>query len=331
MKLFLTLVTASLLTAVIPVVQAAEAVVYVSPAGNKAASGLDESSALDSLQLAIKRVLARQGPDITVRRVVVLPGRYMEQVATIDQLPDDLPLVIAGAQGSRPVFDGNGRGRTWLVLQSATGKPSRVTIEGLEITNYVTAISFNGDRDSETTSNSENVVRGNVFRTIGQIAFPSGKPSTAVIRLVNSKRNKIVQNQFIDIRNVTGCSALHAVYMAHYSSDNLIQGNTFESGCGATVKTRDASNGNVIRDNRFIAQDDTLFLDSYCDKDARDDCTKSTPECPSWGNTFEGNTAERMGPRARKAPIAALGPDNPTGCPLPRGTPQRFNAGRNRL
>lgn len=331
MKRVIALVAFSLLAVFVPLAQAAEAVVYISPSGDSKSSGSDEGKALDSLQVAIKRVLAQKGQGLTARRIVVLPGRYTEQVAVIENLPDELPLVIAAAQGARPVFDGNGRGRTWLVLRSSTGQPSRVTIEGLEVTNYVTAISFNGDRASDQASNSENVVRGNIFRAIGQIAYPSGKPSTAAIRLVNSKRNQIVQNQFIDIRNVTGCSALHAIYMAHYSSNNLIERNAFQRGCGATVKTRDASNDNVIRDNKFVEQEDTLFLDSYCNKDARDDCTKETSECPSWGNSFEGNTADRLGPRARKAPVSALGPDNPTGCPLPKGKKERFNAVRNRM
>ncbi len=190
---------------------------------------------------------------------------------------------------------------------------------------------MNGDRGSPNTSNSENVIRNDILRNIGQIAFPSGKPSTAVIRLVNSKHNQIVNNRFINIQNLTGCSALHSIYMAHYSSNNLIEGNTFESGCGATVKARDASNSNIIRDNRFVGQADTLFLDSYCDKDKREDCTKATAECPSWGNQVQNNSSERMGPRARKAPTAALGPDNPNGCPAPTGGTARYSTSNNKF
>ncbi|MBE2241746.1 MAG: right-handed parallel beta-helix repeat-containing protein [Burkholderiaceae bacterium] len=331
MRRFIALFACGLFIVAASLAQAAEVAIYISPSGDSKASGNDEGKALDSLQVAIERVLAQKGPDITARRILVLPGHYVGQFAVIEDLSDGIPLVIAAAKGGRPVFDGNGEGRTWLVLKSSTGKPTRVTIEGLEVTNYVTAISLNGDRDSERASNSENIVRGNVFRKIGQIAYPSGNPSTAVIRLVNSKHNTIIQNHFVDIRNITRCSKLHAIYMAHYSSNNLIEHNTFERGCGATLKTRDASNDNVIRNNRFIEQRDSLLVDSFCDKNVRgEDCTKKTNECPSWGNTFEANTAERMGPRARKAPIAILGPNNPTGCPLPR-TKERLNAAQNRL
>jgi len=331
MKHLVALVIGVLFAFTVQVAHAVEAVIYLSPKGDRKASGNDEGSAIDSLQVAIQRVLSQQGPKIKARRVVVLPGRYLEQVTAIENLPDDLPLIIAAANGPRPVFDGNGRGRTWLTLQSSNGRQSRLSIEGVEVTNYVTAISLNGDRASPSAFNSENVIRGNVFRTIGQIAMPSGKPSTAAIRLVNSRNNKIIQNQFIDIRNNTQCGLLHAVYMAHYSSNNLIEGNTFERGCGATVKTRDASNENIIRDNKFIEQEVWLFLDRYCEKDARDDCTKETSECPSWGNVFEGNTAERLGPKSRKTPVAALGPDNPTECVLPKAKKQRLSSSKNSM
>ncbi len=224
--------------------------------------------------MAIKRVLAQKGPDITARRIVVLPGRYAEQFAVIEDLPDELPLAIAAAKGERPVFDGNGRGRTWLVLKSPTGKPTRVTIEGLEVTNYVTAISFNGDRASEGSLQlRERCARQRVSQDrsdclpFGQ-AVDCGDPPGQLKTESNFPEPVCRHSQYHAVQ------PLHAIYMAHYSSNNLIERNTFERGCGATVKTRDASNDNMIRNNRFIEQRDTLFVDSYCNKDVRDDCTK---------------------------------------------------------
>jgi hypothetical protein len=197
--------------------------------------------------------------------------------------------------------------------------------------NYVTAISLNGKRTAPGDSNSENTIRLNVFRDIGQIAFPAGKPSTAALRLVNSKNNKITNNQFINIRNNTGCSALHSIYIAHYSSGNLIEDNVFNGGCGATVKTRDSSGGNIVRGNTFIDQSEPVFLDSFCNKDARDDCTKETSECPSWGNEFSNNAMERLGTKAKKTPVQVLGPDTPGGCPPPPGrTDARVSQSGNR-
>lgn len=332
MKRITKLILSCLLGVVGNLAFAAEAVIYLAPNGDDNATGLSASAPLATLQAAVKRALAQPGDSITARRIVVAPGQYKAQVTVVEDLPDEKPLVIAGARGDRPVFDGNGRGRAWLTLKSATGKPTRLSIEGLEIRNYVTAISLNGERTSPGAWNAENVIRNNIIRDIGQIAFPSGKPSTAAVRLVNSRNNQIVNNHFINIENITGCGALHAIYMAHHSSNNLIEGNTFENGCGATVKARDASNSNIIRNNRFIGQKETLFLDSYCDKDNRDDCAKDSTECPSWGNQVQDNSAQDMGPRARKAPTATKGPDSATGCPAPpANSAKRFSTSNNRF
>ena len=233
--------------------------------------------------------------------------------------------------GVRPVFNGNGKGRSWLVLESASGTPSRLTVENIEVTNYVTAISLNGQRASISASNSENIIQNNIFRNIGQISFPEGKPSTAAVRLVNSRSNRIIQNKFINIRNNVGCGALHSIYIAHYSSDNLIEGNVFDGGCGATIKTRDASNSNVIRNNRFFDQSEPVFLDSFCDKDSRDDCTKETSECPSWGNVFRDNNMARLKSRAQREPVRVSGTDLPSGCPQPPTRASRVIELNNRI
>lgn len=309
----------------------ADVVIYMQPMGNDEASGKTEAEPVRTLRVAIQRALdadARPGEN---RRVVVGSGNYVGQSIVIKNLPAEQPLTISAKSGDKAIFDGEGKVRTWLVLESSLGKPSRLTIHNLEVTNYVTAISLNGDRSSRDLWNGNNIIRDNTFRNIGQIAIPSGPPSQAVIRLVNSRDNKIVNNTFINILNISGCSGLHAIYMAHYSSYNSIEKNTFEKGCGATVKARDASNFNIIRNNRFIDQADTVFLDSYCDKDTRSDCTKETAECPSWGNQVENNIADRLGSRARKTPTAALGPDYPTGCQKPPGAVVRFSSSNNKF
>jgi hypothetical protein len=323
--------SAGVLVLTLSAAHATDAVVYVRSGGNDQASGSSESEAVGTLQAAVRKVLAQKPAGLTARRVVVLPGTYLEQVTIVRDLPDEVPLVITAAAGTRPVFDGNGKGRSWLVLQSATGKPSRLTVQGLEISNYVTAVSLNGERTSINASNGQNVLRDNVFRNIGQVAFPSGKPATAAVRLVNSRNNQIVQNHFINIRNITGCTALHSIYMAHYSSGNLIQGNVFDGGCGATIKTRDASNENLIRDNRFIDQAEAVFLDSFCDQDSRDDCTKAENECPSWDNRFENNSMSRLAAKVRKMPVRAAGSDAPSGCVPPPTRRGRLTQANNRL
>lgn len=304
---------------------AADAIVYMKPDGNEQASGKSAAEAIGTLQTAIKRVLEMPVGPSGERKVIILPGTYKGQTTTVSDLPDDKPLVITGSSGAgqRPVFDGDGKGRTWFQLDGASGRNTRLTIEGIEVANYVTAISLNGNRDAPGNYNAENVIHLNMFRDIGQIAFPKGKPSTAAVRLVNSRNNRITENRFINIRNVTGCSALHSIYMAHYSTGNLIEKNTFDGGCGATVKTRDSSGSNVVKGNRFIDQSEPVFLDSFCNKDARGDCTKATSECPSWGNEFADNSTSGLKGKAAKKAVEVSGPDAVAGCQPPPATRSR--------
>ena len=306
--------------------QAADTKVYMKPGGNDQASGKSEKEAIGTLQTAVNKVLSLPVEGGGSREVIILQGTYLAQSVIVSALPDDKPLILRGSAGAgqRPVFDGNGMGRTWLKLDSAAGKTTRLTIEGIEVANYVTAISLNGQREAKGNFNSGNLIHKNLFRDIGQISFPAGKPSTAAVRLVNSRNNRITGNYFLNIRNNTGCSALHAIYMAHYSSGNLIEGNTFEGGCGAAVKARDSSGDNLIKDNHFIDQTEPVFLDSFCNKDLRDDCTKQTSECPSWRNEFRDNTTVMLGPKARKTTVLVIGSDDVSGCPLPDSNVKRL-------
>ncbi len=306
--------------------QAADSKVYMKPGGNDQASGKSETEAVSTLKTAVKKVLSLPVEGGGSRKVIILQGTYLAQSVTLTALPDDKPLILTGlaGDGQRPVFDGNGMGRTWLKLESATGKTTRLTIEGIEVANYVTAISLNGQRESQGNFNSGNLIHNNLFRDIGQISIPSGKPSTAAVRLVNSRNNRITKNNFLNIRNNTSCGALHAIYMAHYSSGNLIEGNTFDGGCGAAVKARDSSGDNLVKDNHFIDQTAPVFLESFCNKDLRDDCTKQTRECPSWGNEFRDNTTVMLGPKASKTTVLVAGPDDVAGCPSPHSKVKRL-------
>ncbi|EWS56196.1 MULTISPECIES: hypothetical protein [unclassified Methylibium] len=152
---------------------AADTTVYMKPGGNDQASGKSEAEAVGTLQMAVKRVLALPVDGGGSRKVMILPGTYLAQTVVVADLPDDKPLILTGSTGAgqRPVFDGNGKGRAWLQLDSATGKTTRLTIEGIEVANYVTAISLNGNRQAQGNFNAENVIHKNLFRDIGQIAF----------------------------------------------------------------------------------------------------------------------------------------------------------------
>jgi hypothetical protein len=297
----------------------ADLIVYLHPKGNDQADGLTKETAVASLQIAIDNVLQRAESTHDRLRIIIEPGTYLGQIAVTKGSPEGKPLVISPDEGGeeRPRFDGNGKGGTWLKLDNAAGKPTRLTVEGLEISNYLTAISLNGRRTSEVASNSHNMLRNNIFRNIGQVANPTAEPSTAAVRLVNSDDNQIMNNRFINIRNFKRCGSLHAIYIAHYSTGNHIAENIFDGGCGATIKVRDGSSNNVIENNEFLNQEEAVFLDGFCDKSIRGDCTKEEAECPSWNNEFRGNKISGLGRQALNLPVAHRGSDQPSGCPSP--------------
>jgi hypothetical protein len=255
--------------------------------------------------------------EIAKLRVAVASGEYKGQSAKVlgHVAKVEIAIVAADPQGSRPHFDGDSRGGTWLDIRSATGQRTGYTILGLEITNYETAINLKGDRNHGERSNNGNEIRNNVFAHIGQYARAGARPSTAVIRLVNSDDNVIAGNRFMHNKNSDGCSLLHSIYVAHDSTGNIIEDNVFEDACGDAVRFRDGSHANLVRRNTFIdAWAKAPVSDWYCDRQRRADCTKPGNECPSVNNILDDNTVI-----ARALPpvplFVAVGDDRPGTCP----------------
>lgn len=266
--------------------------IYLSPSGDDRSSGFTSQESVFSLQHAFD--VAMNLPGNKVASIVILAdsGVYKKQKAVIKGAPDGVTIQVRpmNPKKPRPRFDGDGSGGTWLVINSSSGTPSNIGIYGLEIVNFETAISINGSRGDFSRSNGGNIIRNNVFNNIGQISSEAAKPSTAVIRLVNSDGNMIVRNKFYNMRNRESCVLLHAIYVAHNSTDNLIEENVFEYGCGDAIRFRDESGNNVVRRNKFKdAWHKAPVSDWYCDGSSRDDCTKAEGECPSLDNLLIGN------------------------------------------
>ena len=168
-----------------------------------------------------------------------MPGLYLRQRIRL-QWPAAAPRITVQAYdpANRPLFDGSGRG-AWLVIKGAgEARHLRLTVDGLHIRSYQTAISLGGDRFAEGAFLWDAAIVNNRFERIGS-RRPDLKPSTAAVRLVNARDVRIARNQFVSIINDQKCSLLHSIYLAHHSGSNLIEGNTFRDGCGATVKVRD--------------------------------------------------------------------------------------------
>lgn len=303
----------------LPLLSAAEEI-FVAPDGDDTRDGATRTAAVQTLQRAVDLALAPGRKQRGEATILVAEGSYKRQVVKLEaRAINPRRLVITREKdGVRPRFDGEGTAATWLTVSTESGPFQGLQVSGLEITGYATAITLNGSRDMLDRNVSDVLIRNNAFRRIGQYGATQGAPSTAVVRLVNADQVRIVNNRFDGFRNLERCGLIHAVYLAHDSNGNTVEGNHFEDGCGDAIRTRDASSGNRFTGNTFVdAWADAPISDWYCDSSARKDCTKKTPECPSFGNEVADNRIESQR-LARPDALKAHGPDATAVCPLPR-------------
>jgi hypothetical protein len=218
--------------------------------------------------------------------VLILPGVYRGQTIAIDGRRLHGPLTLLGQQtapAAPPTFVGTGR-ETWLRLRAAEGQDSGLTVKGLRIVHYATAITLNGNREDPAAFNRGTVLADLVLEQIGSDG-PT-RPSTAAIRLVNARDTTIRGVTFRAIRNTPPqtCPGLHAIYLASHATGARIEGNTFADFCGSAIKLRDDSGGATITGNRFSGADGAPAIEEwFCDMDRTDECTKAAGECPSTG------------------------------------------------
>ncbi len=275
--------------------------------------------------------------------VLIAPGTYYGQTTVWTHTRPDYSITFRplDPDAGMPVFeagvpDGEGGmeypGGTWFRLNHTSGEATNLEFRGLRIQNYQDAISLNGNRNNPLAYNSHNTIRECYFYRIGNISNPSLSPSTAVIRFVNSQDNVVENNDFIDVVNITGGGLIHATYIAHLADRNRIHRNRFINHSGDPIRVRDFSNDNDIRDNYFILAGNTgAYSEWYCDQDARDDCTKPEPECPSWENEFRNNLIV-SGYNNQFLPVFRFHQgDSTTGCsPLFEDAPRLYNSGNTR-
>lgn len=315
-------------------------VLHMSPSGDDSQSGRSAGEAVRSLN-RIHAILEEERPDAEVR-VRIAPGTYRGEQVRWTYTRQEFSIVFEPADRSRdrPIFDACGEGEpeggcgggTWFTLAHTAGEDTNLVFDSLRIQNYKTAISFHGNRNDIRTSNGRNIIRNCYFYRIGNISNPENiRPSTAAVRLVNSKENLIENNDFIDIINTSAPGRLHALYLAHHADSNRIDNNRFINHSGDAVRLRDFSNGNLITRNHFIrAGIGGAYSEWYCDQDARSDCTKATPECPSWENEFRDN---RIGTSFAGEPLPEYvfyQGNSTSGCERPTSDARRLVASGNR-
>ena len=264
---------------------------YMSPVGNDTNNGTTSVNAVKTLA-RIHEILMQTNPTGPVE-VRIRFGTYSGQkVEWTFFNGNPITFTPRDDQGPTPVFDGNGSG-TWFILKQSAGVDTQITFRKLQIQNYGGAISFEGNRDIVDPSNGwngSNELDGMVIRSIGNKYYPANPPSTAAVRLLNSRNNLIRNSRFEDIENDPGhLSALHAIYVAHRSSNNLIENNIFTNISGDAVRIRDSSDYNQILTNTFTRVGKAAYSEWFCDYTRGADCTATFRECPSFGNAFRYN------------------------------------------
>lgn len=310
-------------------------VVWMAPDGDDGRDGLSQSSAVHTLE-RVEQILAASQPttDVEVR---IEPGRYRGQSVEWNfSVPDhSVTFTRLSPNDDRPVFDGcvstdQCPGGTLFRLRRSDGAETRIEFNYIRVENYQTAISLDGSRNDLATTNGSNRIYGCYFYRIGNVFNPSLSPSTAAVRLVNSDDNVIANNHFVDIINTTQENRLHAIYVAHMSSRNQILRNRFVNNSGDPVRVRDYSNDNSVNDNTFIQSGQYAgYTEWYCDHDARDDCTKVDPECPSWGNEFRRNTLDGNYQCDPLGTFEYFQGDSTTGCSPPSPSARRLRTSDN--
>ena len=278
-------------------VDPARTVFYMSPDGSDANDGTENSPFL-TLQ-HINQVLKNDPPDDDVR-IIIAPGRYYNQRVEWDYFDSERRHYVrfeAQDISNRPVFDGctqggscNGGG-TFFSARPGDGIRTNLDFWYLRVENYQVAIQLGGRRGPYNYRENEphwdyssgNRIYGMWFENIGE-------DDTAVVRLVNGRDNLIQNNHFINAISEVNPRRLHAVYMAHHSSNNAIRNNRFVNISGDAVRVRDESNFNSITGNTFESAGVYGYSDWFCNGKTNDRCTKNPPEeCPSWGNEFRNN------------------------------------------
>lgn len=280
--------------------------VYVDPQGSDDASGASRSQPVRTLAQAQRLVQA--GVSGTPRNVNVLlaPGTYpdpcVEAGGTLEGCTSGAAVRWSFTMPGHtiefrpldptapcPVFDGSGTRRSsWFRLRAARGQLTNIVITGVRVQHYWNAVAFAGSVTDAAGYNGGNVLRNNVFADIGANPHmvPPGSEneeanrSFSAVGITNSRKNVVTDNTFLDIVTDYGCPFLHALYVAHDSSNNAIVGNSFQRACGNPVRIRDHSNFNFVSDNTFV---EAAYNGYY------EDWFSHATECASFGNVFTDN------------------------------------------
>lgn len=298
--------------------------IHLSPGGHDSWNGTTTSHPIVTLNRA-HDILQASPPnrDVEIR---IAPGTYSYQdVSWTFTMPEHtITFMPMNDDKVRPTFDACKQNDatdcklSWFRLYATKGEATNLNFEYIRVENYLEGISFNGDREDTAKFNSHNRIYGMYFYKMGNKHNPSSSIAYAIVRLKNSDHNLVRNNHFVNCENSVKGTYLHALYVAHDSSNNEISWNRFKVNSGDAVRIRDYSNYNKIENNKFIKAGDVGYTEWFC---IGSSCTKPTPECPSWGNEFRDNVLDGDYGCGYLKTWDVIVEDEPSCCPKPNTDP----------
>lgn len=312
--------------------------IYLSPTGVDSADGLTPNTPIKTLAEA-QQVILVLNPDTDVE-IRIKQGVYLAPQTdwstyipghTISFMPVDYQYGMNGTQlAGRPIFRSPG-GADWWMYVSPSPPPADGTLGlrfyYLQVELYNNGLMLRGRYATDvngirqpTTGAGGNTVYGMSFLKLGTKWSGMSSYGVAAVDLINSSDNLVRVNHFRQLENLGpgDWSHIHAVYLAHGSSNNRIINNELRTISGAGVNIRNQSYGNEVTGNTF---DHTgvhghlsdWFCDGTCVTGA------SVQECTSWGTWFHDNTIG-LGYTGAVIPNVVLTPPGntytgPTPCP----------------
>lgn len=282
---------------------------YMAPDGAAANTGLTPSSPLPTLA-DVQTRLRKYDPQTDVE-VHIAPGTYAAPETRWWTYIDGHSISFMPSGYSpgepapkRPIFQGTGSDEYWFQARlsgSDMGGTTNLRFYYLQVRDYRRGgLTLAGRVDNSTGVRlpagegvNGNTVFGMRFERMGDIYVP-GAPGFGGLTLINSDNNKVRNNHFVRLENTqVNLSAVHGIYVAHGSDNNIVENNVFSYITGSPVRVRNGSDSNVFRGNKF---DHTstgavgFYSEWFCDPACAEASPSSVLECGSFGNRFYENT-----------------------------------------
>jgi hypothetical protein len=223
--------------------------------------------------------------------ILVAGGLYTNDYAVVDDEVLKLPLSIhAYDSADRPQFIRDPVSQTTPTFLAI--RPSLnllpVTVDGLRIGKYNSAISVapTGGSVYQGTKIIHGIrIENCEFNEIGNKYGQASTPAFSAVGLTNAQDSLVANNTFSNIENATDAGLLHAIYVAHHSSRNIIENNTFSTSSGDVVRIRNRSNGTIVRNNKFVQPLRIQDINAVSFWYDYSDTIAANLECPSIDNS----------------------------------------------